>query len=463
MSFYGDVKKRAADPLGEAKVTARAPIDEVVKRTGSNWNPADTALDELHAPGSGIKNAATATGGSISNAYHTSVLDPVNKVGDRLSDAWNHINDMWGHANKNVMAPGGLPTINVPQVGGVGAPGGPGGGSAGGSPGGAPSVQIAAKPVMVNGVAAGTVAAPGPNDAFRNAQTGLVNQLALQAQGKGPSVAGAQLQQGQQANLAATMAQLASARGGANPLLQRQTMQTSADIQAKTNQDAAMARLQEQMNAQGMLGQVAGAGRSGDIATGQLGLQGQQVGLQGMDLSLKEQGMNQQAAQMQNELAAKYAGMGMDAQKANQQAAIEIAQLQQQGVLGLGALQMQSGAAQNALLGQALGAGAGAISYMASDARLKEDVKPADAKLDSFLSALGAHDYKYKDEKWGKGRYVGPMAQDLQRSEIGRSMVIDTPEGKMVGFGPRTIGTVLSAQALLLKRVKELENKKGKK
>ncbi len=102
---------------------------------------------------------------------------------------------------------------------------------------------------------------------FRTQQQNLIGQLAMQASGRGPSVAGAQLHQASQANQAATFAQLASARGASagNPGLARNAMNTSANIQAQTSRDAAVARMQEQMNAQGQLGNVISAGRQQDI------------------------------------------------------------------------------------------------------------------------------------------------------------------------------------------------------
>ncbi len=160
---------------------------------------------------------------------------------------------------------------------------------------------------------------------FRTQQQNLIGQLALQASGRGPSVAGAQLQHASQANQAATFAQLASARGAAagNPGLARNAMNTSANIQAQTSRDAAVARMQEQMNAQGQLGNAIGNARQQDIgmATAQAANQ-QQSNLAGYQGQL-------QMAQQYNDLKAKYAAMGLDAQKANQMAALDVQRLQQ--------------------------------------------------------------------------------------------------------------------------------------
>lgn len=127
------------------------------------------------------------------------------------------------------------------------------------------------------------------------AQSALIQQLLNQSQGVGPSLAENTLRQGQEANLNAVMAQLASSRGGANPLMQRQAATAIQDINAQTARDAADARLKEQMAAQGLLGTVSGSavsqgltarGQDIGLATGQAGLD-QQAGLAGYEGALK--------------------------------------------------------------------------------------------------------------------------------------------------------------------------------
>lgn len=190
---------------------------------------------------------------------------------------------------------------------------------------------------------------------FRTQQQNLIGQLALQASGRGPSVAGAQLQQASQANQAATFAQLASARGAAagNPGLARNAMNTSANIQAQTARDAAVARMQEQMNAQGALAGTLNQARGADIglATSQAGLQQQS--------NMAQYNSQIAMAQQYNDLKAKYAAMGLDAQKANQMAALDIQRIAQSNYLAdLDRANAQQ-AASKAQMSQGLGAIAG--------------------------------------------------------------------------------------------------------
>jgi len=185
---------------------------------------------------------------------------------------------------------------------------------------------------------------------FRDQQMTLAQQLAAQASGQGPSLATEQLKQAQAANQAAIFAQMASQRGGANPGMARQAMQTSAQIQGQTARDAALARIQEQMGAREQLGAVLNTGRAGDIdiAKSQAGLE-QEAKLAEfkakIDVAVQQGQLDQQtansiyqaevgkgmkdaelASQFQA-LQAEYMAKGLDAQIATQMAAIELEKL----------------------------------------------------------------------------------------------------------------------------------------
>ncbi len=244
-----------------------------------------------------------------------------------------------------------------------------GGGGGGGGVGSRPQITQPGNIIgpTMSGFSGGNMADPrtaiidqAAQAQFRTQQQNLIGQLALQASGRGPSVAGAQLQQASQANQAATFAQLASARGMAagNPGLARNAMNTSAGIQAQTSRDAAIARMQEQMNAQGALGSTLNQARGSDIAlaTSQAGLaqQANNMGYQGQ----------LQMAQQYNDLKAKYAAMGLDAAKANQMAALDIQRMMQNNYLADADRANAQQAASRAQMGQAAGAVAGVVGTM---------------------------------------------------------------------------------------------------
>lgn len=101
-----------------------------------------------------------------------------------------------------------------------------------------------------------------------------------------------------------------------------------------------------------------------------------------------------------------------------------------------------------------------------SDKDMKKSKKEPDVrnKFEDFLSKLKSKSYTYKNPE-APGQSPGPkfgvLAQDLEKSEVGRTMVKDTPYGKMVDIADG-FGAVLASQAELNKRLKNLE-KKGKK
>jgi hypothetical protein len=105
-----------------------------------------------------------------------------------------------------------------------------------------------------------------------------------------------------------------------------------------------------------------------------------------------------------------------------------------------------------------------------SDERLKENIKPtsgsASDSIESFMDALQSYSYNYKKDKAPngkenpKGEVKSVMAQDLEKSDLGKQMVIDTPGGKMVDYA-QGMAMMLAGLAELNKKTKELEKKKA--
>jgi hypothetical protein len=101
----------------------------------------------------------------------------------------------------------------------------------------------------------------------------------------------------------------------------------------------------------------------------------------------------------------------------------------------------------------------GMMGMQGSDRRIKTDVDDGDEEAGKFLKGLKAHTYKYKDpKKHGGGLFLGIMAQDLERSKLGKQAVMDTPHGKMV-HGARLATALAAATATLDKRLSKLESK----
>lgn len=280
---------------------------------------------------------------------------------------------------------------------------------------------------------------------FRGGQATLAAQLAEQAAGRGPSVATNELQRSTDRGIKQAMAMAASNPGVTAGQRARMASNEAARIRGEAGMNAANARINEQNVARQTLGGVLAQGRQQDIGVGQTNLA---AALQAQDQKDK---MTQFYKQSSLDLANqdRQAGMSLEQLLVNQQTGMNAA------------TQAAHAAKQKNYQGWATGA-AGALPGLVamSDETTKTDIKSADKNLGKFLSKLSASDYEYKDKKHGQGRFVSPMAQELEKSEIGKSMVVETPGGKMVDYG-RAAGTYLSAAAMLHKRLNKLEKSLG--
>ena len=106
----------------------------------------------------------------------------------------------------------------------------------------------------------------GGNDPVRAQQLGLIQQLQDQAAGRGPSLAQMQLQQATNQNMQQGRAMAASQRGLGGGAAARQIAGQRGSIGQQMAGQSAMARLQEQMAARGMLGQQLGGVRGQDMS-----------------------------------------------------------------------------------------------------------------------------------------------------------------------------------------------------
>jgi hypothetical protein len=79
--------------------------------------------------------------------------------------------------------------------------------------------------------------------------------------------------------------------------------------------------------------------------------------------------------------------------------------------------------------------GYGQANFNFSDENVKKNITPAKDDISQFLNTIKAHNYEYKDKQDGVGVFTSPMAQELEKTELGKQAVIDTPRGKMVNYG----------------------------
>ncbi len=334
-------------------------------------------------------------------------------------------------------------------------------------------------------------------EASRAAQLANLEQLKAQAAGTAPSAASIAAQRQGELNLAQQNALMASRGTGANvgaalANIQRTgetgAMNLAANLQAN--------KIAEQQQAQQTLGSALSGMRGQDIgmATSQAGLNqsanernaitglsvnmantgaanrvnelnagygqaaaGTNVGI-AADRAAQEASQNLSAAAAMAGLTGDQARAIADAVRSGRQLTIEEQKLAQ--TLKIATDQMavdkygidqgvaqKDRASQNDLFGGLLSGLAGIAGKIitGSDKNLKKNIKP-DVKnqIDEFMESARGVSYDYKNPEHGEGQHISPLAQELAKSSIGKSMVIDTPAGKMVNYGAG-FGAVLAA------------------
>jgi hypothetical protein len=98
-----------------------------------------------------------------------------------------------------------------------------------------------------------------------------------------------------------------------------------------------------------------------------------------------------------------------------------------------------------------------------SDEDLKENIDYDPKDVESFLNRLKPAAYDYKKEVKdsplaSKDRQLGVMAQDLEKSKLGKEAVMDTPKGKIVDYKDLE-PKMLASLASLNQRLKKIEGK----
>lgn len=231
----------------------------------------------------------------------------------------------------------------------------------------------------------------------------LTDMLLARARGEAPSAAEQQMQMGLQQAQRQAASQAAASRGVSSSLAARLASMGQAELGTQALGQSALLRTQEQQRAE----------------TGAAGLLGDQRAARGAGQELLVRG-----------------------------------RLGEEGMRQAGA---ESAATRQANMLQA-GAQAAAMAAM-SDKNQKKNVGPGDKEVKSFLDALKAKQYEYKNPSYGEGKQVSPMAQDIEKTAIGRQMIIDTPAGKMVDY-KKGMGAMLAAQAHLNERLEKVEGRK---
>ena len=323
----------------------------------------------------------------------------------------------------------------------------------------APQVQtqdVAAPGAVATQQVTGATINDAQGQQIRGRQTGYLDSITDRMNGKAPSVAQAQYNQSQ-GDIARTGLGIAGqARGVDAASARRAAILSSGDQMARAGQGAALLRAKETTDAAGQLGSALEGVRGTDTATA----------VHAADLKQAADVSNQTASGVNDrfssgaatDVATGNANRNVAAQGANATNALagnaqnvgEKAGLLtgaqtatgQIGASGATAANVNEADAQRvttaqtekykadqqlegAIVGGAAAGGAGLLKL--SDERAKKDIHAAPPT--SFLDHLVDKEYEYKNSADGPGTREGVMAQDLEKSDVGRGLVHTGPDG----------------------------------
>ena len=274
----------------------------------------------------------------------------------------------------------------------------------------------------------------------------------LQAQrGQELQQSGLQAQQAQVQAQLQQQAGLAGAEMGQQQALQQAAFQQQAGMQgAEMAQQRALTQAQLQQQA-GLVGAEFGQ---------QTALQQAQMGQQA---ELARAQMAQQEQAQQDQMTQYYMSLGFSTDQAQLQAQkdLQTAKLQKFGMKeGLEQKAFATAAAGRQKLAGGVMQGIGSLAAM-SDKRMKKNIKDGGKPVQKFLDALSAKLYEYKDEApkdvTAPGIHIGIMAQDLEKSDLGKRLVMEDEDNNKLVKSGMGFGTVLASLAHLNEKLQNLE------
>jgi hypothetical protein len=277
------------------------------------------------------------------------------------------------------------------------------------------------------------------HEEWRTRQLGLADELERAMRGEVPSVAEAQYSR-QMADLARQQfAQAAQSRGAQRAALMSQAMANAADQQQRASFDTAALRAQETAEARAQLSSALGTARAADV-----------------DVAKTQAGFEQDADTGNANRTVDVGKTNIESTNQNRQMDIgEREGLRSSINQGTGIEMEGAGAKQEAdtarYTADQLAAGtalqtAGAVvgGIVKSDRDAKKDIhyltdhlqaEMGGDELGEFLESLRPATYRYKrpsEPGAGPGKQYGLIAQDLEETPVGASLVRDTRRGKVI-------------------------------
>ncbi|MBL7545621.1 MAG: tail fiber domain-containing protein [Bdellovibrionaceae bacterium] len=142
------------------------------------------------------------------------------------------------------------------------------------------------------------------------------------------------------------------------------------------------------------------------------------------------------------------AGFGNNASNTNVNSAGNYGQTVASNYIGMGNANAAANIGQGNRMSQLLGQGlqAGAVAF--SDIRLKKNIsavpKEELAEMKKHLRAIA---FNYVDDKYGKGDWIGIIAQDLEKSKLGKTLVMENKKGEKILNLPKVLSLFLATMA----------------
>ena len=271
----------------------------------------------------------------------------------------------------------------------------------------------------------------------------------------------------QAGGLAAGGLSTATARAGN----MRQAQGVQAQMSAQGRDQATIQRAQDEqaaaglrLNAAGGLANTLGAKATNEIELAKIDTQ---TGIANMDAYLKKYGIDTQVKQQDIEnlrnVNVELQKLGEQARESDVDALLKKYGIDQNTQVALKQIAQSGKLTMKDVVGGIFGAGAAVAGGLAmkSDIRSKFDIRDPDLRdLEDFLGRTKGKLYRYKQPNapgQRAGLNYGPMAQDLAKSKIGKTVVVEGADGLYVDTGRLALAdhAALSALAAEVKAIRD--------
>lgn len=113
--------------------------------------------------------------------------------------------------------------------------------------------------------------------------------------------------------------------------------------------------------------------------------------------------------------------------------------------------QMQNFNQSQQFTGQAAGGALSLGALISSDEKVKDGVKDGAGDAQEMIDKLDSKKFSYKEDPEKKVQ-LGILAQDMEKSPMGKAIVVETKKGKALDIG-KALSAVLAVQSVLNKRL----------